>query len=470
MHIQDFIGEATEYDKKQMLEEKRPKSWCKSVSAFANGAGGTLFFGIADDDRVVGLSDSKHDSETISEQIKTKLDPIPKFDLSLQRINGDKELIVLKIFSGNETPYYYVGDGNRIAYHRVGNQSIPADARTLKELVLRGSDATYDSNVSKYDFEKFSFTKLKAVYNQRTGNAFEESDYESFGIVNEKGKLTNAGALLADESPIRQSRLFCTRWNGLDKASGVMDALDDKEFSGSLVSLLQNGAEFVRNNSKVKWKKAGDRRIDLPDYPERSVLEGLVNALIHREYLELGSEVHIDMFDDRLEIYSPGGMYDGSFVQERDINKIPSKRRNPIIADIFNRLKYMERRGSGFKKIKDDYRGQYLYTKLMEPEFYSDRDSFILTLINLNNKKGAEKGAKKGAKKGAETHKSREVEKRIEKIFEAIKENPKITQVEIMDRMQASRKQVQNAVKVLAVRERIQRIGSNRSGYWKVNE
>jgi len=245
-----------------------------------------------------------------------------------------------------------------------------------------------------------------------------------------------------------------------------MDALDDKEFSGSLVSLLQNGTEFLKNNSKMKWKKVGDGRIDLPDYPERSVLEGLVNALIHREYLELGSEVHIDMFDDRLEIYSPGGMYDGSFVQERDINKIPSKRRNPIIADIFNRLKYMERRGSGFKKIRDDYRGQYLYTKSMEPEFYSDRDSFILTLMNLNYKKGAEKGAEKGAK----TRKAREVEERIEKIFEVIKENPEITQTEIMDKMQVSRKQVQNAVKVLAEHGRIKRIGPNKSGYWNVNE
>jgi ATP-dependent DNA helicase RecG len=84
MHIQDFIGEATEYYKKQMLEEKRPKSWRKSVSAFANGAGGTLIFGIADDDKIVGLVDSKHDSEIINEQIKIKLDPIPKFDLSLQ--------------------------------------------------------------------------------------------------------------------------------------------------------------------------------------------------------------------------------------------------------------------------------------------------------------------------------------------------------------------------------------------------
>ncbi|MPN33066.1 hypothetical protein SDC9_180549 [bioreactor metagenome] len=73
MHIQDFVGETTEYDKKQMLEEKRPRSWCKSVSAFANGAGGTLIFGITDNDSIVGLTNSKRDSEIITEQIKTKL-------------------------------------------------------------------------------------------------------------------------------------------------------------------------------------------------------------------------------------------------------------------------------------------------------------------------------------------------------------------------------------------------------------
>ena len=77
-------------------------------------------------------------------------------------------------------------------------------------------------------------------------------------------------------------------------------------------------------------------------------------------------------------------MYDGSFVQDRDILRIPSKRRNPIIADAFNRLRLMERRGSGFKKICSDYAAQVNYTEGMVPQFYSDYDSFVLTLSNLN--------------------------------------------------------------------------------------
>lgn len=173
----------------------------------------------------------------------------------------------------------------------------------------------------------------------------------------------------------------------MDKAPGVVDALDDKEYSGGLINLLQAGTEFVSNNSKRAWKKTADGRIEMPDYPERAVLEGLVNALIHRNYLELGSEVHLDMFDDRLEIYSPGGMCDGSRVQDRDLMRVPSRRRNPIIADIFNRLKYMDRRGSGFKKILSDYRTQPNYTPEINPIFYSDNDSFLLVLSNVNYKK-----------------------------------------------------------------------------------
>ena len=79
--------------------------------------------------------------------------------------------------------------------------------------------------------------------------------------------LTNAGALLADESPMRFSRIFCTRWYGLSKASGVMEALDDKEISGSLITLLQGGEEFVRNNTKKRWKKTGNGRVEMPEYP-----------------------------------------------------------------------------------------------------------------------------------------------------------------------------------------------------------
>lgn len=283
--IDRWIAEATACDFKVALEVKKPKSWLKSVSAFANGIGGTLFFGIDDDRNVVGLSDAQTDAETISRLMKERITPYPSFVLAPARENG---------------------------------------------------------------------------------------------------KLTNAGALLADDSPIRHSRLFCTRWNGLDKSGGIVDALDSAEYSGSLIILLNEGVGFVKRNMKTRWKKTADSRIEMPDYCERSVFEALVNALIHRDYLILGSEVHIDIYDDRLTIYSPGGMPDGTRVQERDLSSISSTRRNPVLADLFSRLGYMERQGSGFKKITESYHAAHNYRSELEPQFYSDASSFQVTLYNLN--------------------------------------------------------------------------------------
>mgnify|MGYP005884910729 CR=1 FL=1 len=98
----------------------------------------------------------------------------------------------------------------------------------------------------------------------------------------------------------------------------------------------------------------------------------------------LGSEVHIDMFDDRIEIYSPGGMPDGSQIQNLDINHIASIRRNPVIADIFGRMHLMERRGSGFKKIQEEYHKAPRFSKSLEPEFFSTNSTFVVCMKNLN--------------------------------------------------------------------------------------
>ena len=383
MDITDLIGETTEYDKKLLLEEKRPRSWLKSVSAFANGSGGMLIFGVSNDNILAGLENAEIVSEKISEIMKVKMDPVPDFQLEIHRQSG-KEFIILRIASGQETPYYYVGDGNHIAYVRIGNESVPADSITLKRLVLHGSNTTFDSLVSPYPFRNYSFTRLRSAYLKRTGTELSDSDFISFDLADESGMLTYAGALLADESPVRYSRLFCTRWYGLDKASGVMEALDDKEYSGSLISLLQDGMAFIQNNTKKRWKKTGTGRVEMPEYPEQAVHECLVNALIHRDYTEVGSEVHIDIFDDRMEIYSPGGMFDGSLVQNLDTDKVASRRRNPIIADIFSRMHYMERRGSGFRKIKTDYHNAINFVPELEPGFSSTPTSFFVTLYNLN--------------------------------------------------------------------------------------
>lgn len=155
-----------------MLEVKRPKSWLKSVSAFANGVGGVLIFGIADNDSVVGIDDVKKAMEVISEQIKVKMDPAPEVLLKAHLIDS-KEIITLEVYRGEETPYYYVGEGNYTAYVRIGNESVIATATDLKRLVLRGKNETYDSLVTGYSFDDYFFSKLKAAYYKKRRKAWK---------------------------------------------------------------------------------------------------------------------------------------------------------------------------------------------------------------------------------------------------------------------------------------------------------
>ena len=374
----------------------------------------------------------------------------------------------MEVYRGEETPYYYVGEGNYTAYVRIGNESVMATATDLKRLVLRGKNRTYDSLVTDYSFDDYSFSKLKAAYYKKTKKSMEMKDFESFGIVDKNGMLTNAGALLADESPIYCSRLFCTRWNGIDKASGVIDALDDEEYTGSLILLLEEGMNFARRNSKKMWKKESDRRVEYPEYPERSIFEGLVNGLVHRDYLDMGSEVHIDIFDDHLEIYSPGGMYDGTLIQDRDIDNVPSKRRNPVVADIFSRLDYMERRGSGFKKIMQAYEVEPNYTEDKKPVFYSNATEFRVILKNLNftdevlNEKNEVLDEVLN-----EVLDSGRTEMEI-KVIKAILFSPRIKQKELAEQVGTSVSTIQRTIKKLVKEGKIVRVNGKRDGYWKV--
>ena len=197
------------------------------------------------------------------------------------------------------------------------------------------------------------------------------------GLANTEKELTNAGLLLSDQNPLKQSRIVCTRWKGLNKGIIAEDAIDDKEYDGSIIALLENADSFIKNNSKMSWKVVGMERQELEEYPITARREAIVNALIHRDYQILGAEIHIDMFDDRLEITSPGGMFDGSLIQNLEIKNIPSMRRNIVIADVFSRLHYMDRRGSGLSRILESYNDS-----IQKPKFISDSLSFTVIFPN----------------------------------------------------------------------------------------
>lgn len=367
--------------------------------------------------------------------------------------------MIVDILKGEETPYYYSGDGVLEAYVRIGNESVKASSTELKRLVLHGRNTTFDSQNSMYKVEDYAFSKLRERYKKWTGQSINDKDLISFGLATKDGYLTNAGALIVDESPIHYSRVFCTRWNGLTKSGGTMDALDDAEYSGSLISLIENGEGFIKRNAKMMWRKTANSREELPEYVERSYHETLVNAIAHRDYLVNGSKVHIDIYDDRMEIYSPGGMPDGSVIQDRDPTTVPSTRRNPVIADVFNRLGYMERKGSGFAKILDNYAFQINYTEEKKPYFRSDRYQFTVIMPNLNYN-GTQDGTQDVTQDGTQ-------DDVYTLILEMIKRNNKISAKQLAEKLGISIRTVRRKIKEM---DNIEYIGHGYSGYWKIKK
>lgn len=171
------------------------------------------------------------------------------------------------------------------------------------------------------------------------------------------------------------------------------------------------------------------------------------------------------MYDDRLEIYSPGGMYDGIPVQERNILTVPSRRRNPIIADVFSRLGFMERRGSGFKKIIQDYQSQRNYTDGLAPVFKSEYGSFFLTLKNLNYYQGSNQGSKQGS-----NQERIDWENRKNAVLALIRTDDRISTRTIQETLGLTERQLSRTIKQLKDEGRLNREGSSRNGHWKTND
>lgn len=484
-----LIAECTAYDFKGELERKKVKDWLKSVSAFPNTEGGTIFFGVDNDANIVGVANPQKDMEFISEKINSHLDPIPVYSLKPVETSDGKVILVLEFPVCQQTPYYLSLDGKRIAYVRRGNQSVPATSRELFELVLRGSNRSWDSLVSNELREKHTFNTLEKEYNLRSGSRWEESLLSSFGLVTEDGHLTNAGLLFADRCPVAQSRVYCTKWHG----TGKTDAVNDSEYQGHLLYLLDMAKSFIKANTAVRWYKLPDYRLNLPEYAERAIEEMCVNHLIHRDYSELGSEVSINIYDDRIETTSPGGITDVFDPVRLEPEKIASKRRNPILAEVFSQLNYMEKRGSGLRKIQDATALLPSYKADKKPFFESSREFFYTTIPNVNygmtdtdfevlvdqRQSADEKFTQKihpdpknftqkiHPEEGKITT-QKKIGKTAQAIIDAIIADATITRKGLADLLGKSEETIKYHLATLRARMIIQHIGPDNGGHWKV--
>ena len=162
-----LIAEATEYEFKSAFEIKKAKSWLKTVSAFSNGLGGTIYFGINSDGSLEGLPDLQKASEKISELILAKIEPAAYFTLTPVKVDDGRAILKLEVKAGTLAPYYYVSDGNRIPYVRMGEESVQAPPNILNELILKGQRMSFDAMITEYNKSDFSFSIFEATYRQR---------------------------------------------------------------------------------------------------------------------------------------------------------------------------------------------------------------------------------------------------------------------------------------------------------------
>lgn len=451
---------------KEQVNFDEPKKYLKAVSSFANGYDiGYIIFGIEDGTKkIVGVKDIKKSYEEVSNRIKTRIDPsiIPTVDIV--DVEG-KKLIVVKVIPGQHTPYYYVNKGTRTAYIRKGDQDCETNSTELNELILRGRNQGWDELVTDNLYKDFTFEKLKKYFEDIKEYKIEKEDLESFGLLNGE-KLTNAALLYSDQNPVVGSFISCTRWDGLDKLS----AKDDIEFYGSILDQIDNAMEFIKKHMSNGWVKEGGKlaRRTIPEYDLDAMREAIINAEAHRSYLMRGTNVELAFYDDRIEIVSCGTIGNGKTLEEL-LKRPTSQRRNQLVCDIFSRLDFMERRGSGIKKILLAYENDE-----KKPKFEIIGDVFIVTFYSRLYR-NVERNDD-----NVDTNVERNVERKIKgkypelsnisiNILNLLEKNKYLKQNEIAEKLNKAPNTIYRNIKVLKDMGIIERVGSTKKGYWRIN-
>lgn len=220
--------------------------------------------------------------------------------------------------------------------------------------------------------------------------------------------------------------------------------------------LLREAMNFVKSNTKKGWEKLADGRKDKPEYAERAILEALVNHFIHRDYTVIGSEVHLDIYGDRLVVTSPGGMYNGLLIQNLDIEDVSSERRNPVLANVMAQLDYMEKRGSGLTRICNETKALEGYKDELKPVFKSTPTQFQTIIYATSDSQNV--GDLSEIK----------LTERQQHILNIINESPTITAKKMSEALSVSQRSIERDISELKKKGIIQRDGKDHAGVWVV--
>lgn len=337
------------------------KSFLKTVSAYANYGTGTIIFGVSDDKAVVGLDNIEQKCLQIENTINDNMNPMPNYHIVI----NDNNTISLLVYEGMFKPYFYKNK----AYKRSDSSSVEVDRLELNRLILEGMNQTFEEQVSSK--QELSFHVLeKTLINELKIEKLSTDILKTLELFTANGEFNNAAALLADHN----------QFKGIDMirfGSTISEIRDRKTLEN--VSVLTQFHEalklFLQYYQYEKIDGAVRRNIEL--IPEKAFREALANALVHRLW-DVNANVKISMFDDRIEISSPGSLLPDISVEEY-LNGQISVFRNPIIGNIFFRLNYIEKFGTGIKRINEAY-----YENIVKPKYQVYENSILVILPVLN--------------------------------------------------------------------------------------
>nr|WP_197684214.1 ATP-binding protein [Vaginimicrobium propionicum] len=351
------------------LEYKRELSdtFLKTVSAFANYDGGTIVFGVDDDGLVVGVDNPKDLMLRIENKINTTINPVPEFSLFL---NEDKT-VSLKIFEGAYKPYLYRAK----AYRRADSSTVEVSRLEYGRLVLEGTNQSFEQLPAKNQNMKFSV--LEEEMARALGiRGISKDVLKTLELFGDDFGYNNAAYLIADKNDFA----------GVDAArfgENINEFRERRDFSGtSILTQFHLSLEMFNRWYRYEVVKGSSRSV-VQSIPEDAFRESLANALVHRTW-DVPAPIRISMYDDRLEVVSPGGLPSGISVEEYLDGKF-SLLRNPILAGVFFRLGYIEKFGTGITRIKYAYRAS-----VSQPQFVVRQQSVTVVLPTVTSKNDLE--------------------------------------------------------------------------------
>ena len=340
------------------FKQQLSKSYLKTVSAYANYGTGKIIFGIADDGTPVGLADPQGTCLRIEHAINDSIDPVPRFELSIEE---DTRTVTLTVHEGPDKPYLSSGR----AYRRTDTSTVEVSRLEYGRLVLTGEHVSFDALVAKE--QNLAFGHLEKELASKLGlKPLDQNSLISLELMTPSGEYCNAAALLADSN----------HFPGIDIARfgesiNIINARHTFERM-SVLEQMQRTLE-VFDTYYAYEEIVGFERIAKTLIPREAFREAIANALVHRCW-DVRASIKVSMFADRIEITSPGGLPAG-ITEELYLAGGPSVARNPILANVFFRLGHIERFGTGIPRILDEYAHE-----TVSPSF-ALRDSSITVML-----------------------------------------------------------------------------------------